>query len=258
MSTSVYILLSPFLLAVSIPLAGFALLTTTLAFSTLFIRVIIVYIELGIAVVHNQFVVPPSTTTPTTKSRRSSLAPDCIHARRKSRRSSTGSGQSEADSTTPKILDTPNLGIYSGTAIDRDFEGVGGWRFPGPDDEEDVLWTSMNSRLELPAKVGERQRKHQRSLTSGSLASAPFDTRFKRGFQSPDLSTRSPLWSRARTPGTASPEESYAPRLTSKSTTALGEANMGKSMTHRKSSSSISTLSSASSAKTLQLKIPGG
>lgn len=45
----------------------------------------------------------------------------------------------------------------------RDFEGVGGWRLGGADD--DVLWTSINSRLELPA---DHVRRHRRSATSGS------------------------------------------------------------------------------------------
>ena len=58
--------------------------------------------------------------------------------------------------------------------MERDFEGIGGWRVPGSDDD-DILWTSMNSRLELPAIVDNNRKKrhhHQRSLTSGSTVSS--------------------------------------------------------------------------------------
>lgn len=51
--------------------------------------------------------------------------------------------------------------------ITRDFEGVGGWRLDSGETDEEVLWTSINSRLELPADHGRRH--HRRSLTSGSL-----------------------------------------------------------------------------------------
>ncbi|MCJ1480748.1 hypothetical protein MMC06_000903 [Schaereria dolodes] len=227
-----------------------------MAFSTLFIRVVIVYIELGIAVAQNQFASPKVPINKENNLRPRSITSESIYSRRKSCGNSINSGHSDTGSVTPKILDLPSYGIFPG-ATDRDFEGVGGWRFPGPDDAEDVLWTSMNSRLELPATVGERQRKHQRSHTSGSLATAPLESRFRRGIPSPETLNRSPVLSRARTPGTASPEESYVNRLSSKSTTALPEANSGRAMAHRHSSSS-STLSSASSAKTLQLKIPSG
>ena len=71
---------------------------------------------------------------------------------------------------TPRALESNSFGIYSSEGIERDFEGVGGWRVPGSDDD-DVLWTSMNSRLELPAIIDEHNLNHRRSLTSSSPSS---------------------------------------------------------------------------------------
>ena len=96
---------------------------------------------------------------------------------RPARRSSGGSG-----STTPRTPDT-GLGIYSGSGVVRDFEGVGGWRT----EDEDAIWTSLNSRLELPAMVDAPRRNHHRSRTSGSLATV-------------SLPIKSPVQSGARTP----------------------------------------------------------
>ena len=274
MSILTNIFVTPILLFISIPLATFALFTTSLAFSTLFIRVVIVYIELGVAVAQNHLTIHKSVSPLPSKSRPSSIQ---SRLRSKSRRSSTTSGiASETGSTTPKILDlltknnstlTMNT-IYGATIPDRDFEGVGGWRFPNPDDEaEEGLWTSINSRLELPNAIpGEHKRKHRRSMTSGSLTSVPlFDARLRRtvgttGLRSPEGMTRPPMRSRARTPGTTSPDEiagSGIDKLSSRSATSLQEAaNTRRSIVQRKSSSSMSTTSDGSSIKSLQLQIP--
>ena len=237
-------LLSPFLLLTSIPLGIFALLTTSFAFSTLFFRVLVVYAELAVALVHDQFTSQSTSRSTQLPPKASSPALDDKDHRRKSRRSSAGSGNS--GSLTPRILESSGLGIYSGGGIGRDFEGVGGWRFPGPDDEEG-LWTSMNSRLELPATMGERKRHHHRSLTSSSLSSAP-------------LVTRSPVRSRARTPnstrapGNASPEEYFVDRQPSRPTTALDNANIGKSLLRSKTSS-VSTFSLDGSSRSTQSRV---
>ena len=98
-------------------------------------------------------------------------------------------------------------------------------RIPGTDDE-DAVWTSMNSRFELPAMVDGRRRSHHRSRTSGSLTTV-------------SLPLKSPVRSRARTPssvrvGGISPEEYFAVREPSKSTTALDVANIGKALLHHR------------------------
>ena len=81
-----------------------------------------------------------SKNSPTSKDRRNS--------RRKSRRGSATSASSNGGSLTPKAPETSGFDIYGGGGVARDFEGVGGWRIPGSDDE-DELWTSMNSRYVL-------------------------------------------------------------------------------------------------------------
>ena len=238
-------LLSPFILLISIPLAVFALFTTTFAFYTLFFRVLVVYAELAMVLVHDQFA--GQATSKDTQSHRKGSSPtsDEKDHRRRSRRGSAASGNS--GSLTPRIPETSGLGIYSGGGIGRDFEGVGGWRFPGPGDE-DGPWISMNSRLELPATSGERKRHHRRSLTSGSMSSAP-------------LATSSPIRSRARTPnssraaGNASPEEYFVDRPPSRSTAALDTANIGRALLRSKNFS-ISTFSFEGSSRGTQSRTP--
>ncbi len=236
-------LFSPFLLLISVPLALFAFLTTTFAFSTLLFRVLVVYAELGVVLIHDQFASQTTSRNIQSPLRASSPALGEKEHRRKSRRSSVGSGNS--GSLTPKVPESSGLGIYGSGGIGRDFEGVGGWRFPGHNDE-DVLWTSMNSRLELPANVDDRKRHHRRSLTSGSLSSVP-------------SVTRSPARSRARTPnnsqapGNASPKEYFVDRPLSRSITALDTANIGRSLLHSKTSS-ISTFSLDSPGRSIQIR----
>lgn len=206
-------LLSPTLLFISIPLCLFAALTTTLAFSTLFFRALLVYAELGAVLLQNQF----ASQHANAKKRSSKRVTPAVAEGKppKSRRSSAGSG-----STTPRVPDI-GFGIYSGSGVVRDFEGVGGWRIPGTEDE-DAVWTSLNSRLELPAMVDGRLRNHHRSRTSGSLT------------------LKSPVQSRARTPtsvrvgGVSSPEEYFANRAPSKSTTDLDAANIGRVLLHHR------------------------
>ena len=178
-----YIVLSPILLFVSIPLSLFAALTTTLAFSTLFLRALLVYAELGAVLVQNQFINQRANEKNIASERLTTAATDGKPARR----SSAGSG-----STTPRTPDT-GLGIYSGSGVVRDFEGVGGWRT----EDEDAIWMSLNSRLELPAMVDAPRRNHHRSRTSGSLTTV-------------SLPLKSPVRSRARTPTSARVAESVS------------------------------------------------
>ncbi|MCJ1434989.1 hypothetical protein MMC27_004359 [Xylographa pallens] len=240
MSIFLSIALTPFILLISVPFFIFAVITTSLAFSTLFLRVLIVYIELAVVVVHNHFSFPPSPRKEPSLSRK------------KSGRSIAGS-RSSSGSLTPK-LPVPDSGIYPSTPLARDFEGVGGWRFPDAgDDDSEALWTGMNARLELPALVnvgGELKAKHERSLTTGALIN---DRPTLKGAASQRARPNSAFVS-----GTASPEEVFAEARASRSAADLGDAgmvglglgmNMGKvRMKHRKSSSS----STGSSGRTTQ------
>lgn len=236
MSNLTYIVLSPALLIVSVPLSIFAAFTTTFAFSILFVRVLIVYAELAAVLVRNQLFQAQSSDRVLQRQKSNSTTTDEKETRRKSRRSSAGSGQSSGGSMTPKAPESNGLGIYASGGVERDFEGVGGWRIPGSDDD-DILWTSMNSRLELPAIVDERKRNHRRSLTSGSLSSMP-------------LLPRSSTRSLVRTPtslygaDTASQEGYFSNRRTSKSTTDLDTVSGGKpSLSHKTSSISSFSMS---------------
>lgn len=59
---------------------------------------------------------------------------------------------------------TPSVGM------DRDFEGVGGWRIDDGDDEDNKAWTNINSRLELPFEGSSPySRRHQRSRSMGPV-----------------------------------------------------------------------------------------
>ena len=216
-----YLLLSPILLFISIPLSLFAAITTTLAFSTLFFRALLVYAELGAVLIQTHFSSQHVYENTLASTRVTPAVAEGKQSRHKNRRSSAGGG-SNGGSTFPRVTDT-GFGAYNGGGVVRDFEGVGGWRNPGTDDE-DAIWTSLNSRLELPAVVDGRNRNHHRSRTSGSLTTV-------------SLPLKSPVRSRARTPtsvrvGPTSPEGHFANRAHSKSTTALDAANIGKALLH--------------------------
>src|SRR5438034_1033756 len=162
--------LPPLLLVLSLPFAAFAIFTTAIAFSALTFRALIVYIELAAVVIHNYvFLRPPSKPS---RRPRVSGSRDSVH-RRKKRRSSGSSAVSDQGLVVPVDRDNGGFALTSSVGIERDFEGVGGWNLLGPN--EDALWTSMNSRLELP--VGERQRRHHRSLTASGIPSGNAESR---------------------------------------------------------------------------------
>lgn len=241
MSSLLCILLSPVLLLISLPLVIFAALTTSFAFSALFFRALVVYAELAAVLIQNQVATIGAAKSASSDRKPTLPVTDGKDSRRKSRRSTACSGNPNGGSMTPKISESSGLGIYGSGGIERDFEGVGGWRIPGSDDD-DVLWTSMNSRLELPAIVDERKHNHHRSLTSSSLSTA-------------SVITTSRARSFARTPssthaaGNTSPEEYFTNPTASKSTTALDIVNIGQALLRRKTSST-STFSSESSTRT--------
>ncbi|KAI9865773.1 MAG: hypothetical protein M1824_000033 [Vezdaea acicularis] len=168
-----------------LPIALFALFTSSIAFSTLAIRVLVVYIELGMAVTHEYFFISPSPppyqpTRPHRSSSSPTAGPDT--ARWTKRRSSAGSSRSDIvpgqqqqpPRPAPQRSQSGFFGLGA-VGLERDFEGVGGWRFAGSGGEDDeIQWSSMNSRLKTPsAHDQDRRRKHhRRSLTSGSFPAA--------------------------------------------------------------------------------------
>lgn len=181
----------------SIPLAIFASITTTLAFSILLFRVLLVYAELAVAIIPYYLLGITEHKDSLSRTTTCFSNPPTVPVRRRKRRSSGGSGAS-GGSITP-VASVINLGLNQSIGPQRDFEGVGGWRLDVPS-EDDSLWTSFNSRLELPA---DHVRRHRRSLTSGSTPGERERRRGERSY-SPEAAVTSPNTSRARTPPTLS------------------------------------------------------
>ncbi|RDA95199.1 hypothetical protein CP533_1871 [Ophiocordyceps camponoti-saundersi (nom. inval.)] len=223
----------PFLLILMLPLAIFAGITTTLAFSILSFRVVAVYLDMALSLVPQCFSSASETTTPPSASastnhhyshrRRLSLSPttssstqsmenspttpthphllhlhlhqaQSVPRRRPRRPSSLTSVVSAGSVTTPG--GEMAMGLMPSVGPERDFEGVGGWR----DDRggDDDTWTTINSRFELPDRI--HARNHHRSPSGGPVT--PGDTgvlMMKGRARSPAMSP-SPNSSRARTP----------------------------------------------------------
>jgi hypothetical protein len=179
--------LAPFvLLSVSIPLTIFAVVTTSIAISLLACRAFVVYVQLLVAIVGAWINPEPPIKTSTPRQCPSTLSPEASSPNRQ--RQLHSSSTVSLDTIIPSARASwPNSGgfflpIPPANEIPRDYEGVGGWRTPGNDDEE-ALWMGMNSRLRLQGDTPIRR--HQRSNTGGS---------------SPDAIRMSPIQSRVRTP----------------------------------------------------------
>jgi hypothetical protein len=168
------------LFCLGLPFALFALLTTGLALGTLLFRVLCAYLDLFLALV-NGVMSPSHPAAPLS-------SPNVKPARRRK----------HATPPTPisTLRKTPSFASLVGSGTDRDFEGVGGWRFPESADEE-AVWLNINKNLELPASPA-LVRKHRRTGTGT-------------GSQSPVL-TRTV----ARTSGSASPEGYFSIRVESR------------------------------------------
>ncbi|PTB63977.1 hypothetical protein BBK36DRAFT_1181122 [Trichoderma citrinoviride] len=236
-----YAFVVPFLLVTTIPLAVFAGITTTFAFSILILRVFVVYLDIALSLVSQslshltessaaKFHHPrrPSSSSPSSSSsvhsRTNSVSPSAsstlLKRQHNSRRRRLSSSVYSAGSATP--ASDIGLGLIPSVGAERDFEGVGGWRLGGgdDDDDDDDAWTTINSRLEL------HDRNHRRSLSGGPAAAAAADTGFlmmKGRARSPEqrLTPASPNSSKARAPsaprlmGGSSQTDSYFPMITS-------------------------------------------
>ena len=178
----VYGLIVPFLFVVTLPLAIFAGITTTIAFALLMFRVVIVYLDLALHLIPQYFAggqrglhaLPRgyhgghALTSPTSAVSISSGQSSPTHSfsrqngGRYRRRRLSGAGSSGSlGSLTPKSdngngnnnNNNNSSGSLQGSMLipsvgmSRDFEGVGGWRL---DDQDDGVWMQINSRLELP------------------------------------------------------------------------------------------------------------
>lgn len=209
MSHLACVTLYPLLFLISIPLVVFAFLTTAAAFSTLLFRVLLVYADLAAVLIKTHLLQhhPPEPTLPKRP-----------HPSTSGERTRSSSGDSHG-SRTPKSAESSGLGIYSVGSLQRDFEGVGGWRIPNTEGD-DVLWTSMNARLELPASADGHRRHHRRSITSGGR---PAFVRSSWPEEQHGMTTAN-----ARFAGPPRREDYFKNRHASKSTTELGTAAMSR------------------------------
>jgi hypothetical protein len=162
----VYALIVPFLFIFTIPLAIFAGITTTLAFTVLIFRVLIVYLDLALAVIPQYFIgrrprhLQYVSKSPSMASLRSSpiLGPSSSSSSRRRRRRPSSASIGSVGTITP--VSESGMGLMPSVGMDRDFEGVGGWRLG-----DDEVWTTINSRLELPDR--QHNRHHHRSSSGG-------------------------------------------------------------------------------------------
>lgn len=180
-----------FLVCLGLPFALFALFTTSLALGTLLFRLLFVYFDLFIAIL-NSAMVPSSPPTPLP-------SPSAKPARRKK--------HTTPPTPSAALRKSPSFASLVGSGSDRDFEGVGGWRFPVSADEE-AVWMNMNRYLELPASPAVA-RKHRRTGTGNG--------------------TQSPLVARGmtRTSGSASPEGYFSIRVESREGLGLSSRSDG-------------------------------
>ncbi|OAA37451.1 hypothetical protein NOR_07150 [Metarhizium rileyi] len=180
----VYAFVFPFLFVVTVPLAILAGITTTLAFGVLIFRLVIVYLDVALSLIpqylasfklqrrymHLETRVPEDFNTLFAGSNGDNSTASSIqqtpllHHRRRRRPSSSISILSTGGSTTP--ISEFRLGLLPGVGPERDFEGIGGWR-SGDDDE---VWTTINSRMELPDRQFTR---HHYRTSSGGGATTP-------------------------------------------------------------------------------------
>ncbi|KAI0425108.1 hypothetical protein F5Y09DRAFT_115629 [Xylaria sp. FL1042] len=225
----------PFVFFVALPLALCAGITTIVAFLVLFLRLFLVYFDVGLETLryalighatHARYIAVGSagttflmrnrinfrhfqshgTPTPGSSSistpSSSPLATTSKHRRHVKRHGSGGSGL-----VTPKPSSDPFSAVAPSIGLERDFEGVGGWRLESTDvdtdNPEEQQWCNLNSRLENPYR-----RYHFRSQSGGAVLSGPTGSGIltrpggKTRSHSPEGLRRSPTPSRSssRTP----------------------------------------------------------
>lgn len=253
---------APFvLLSISIPLAFFALVTTSIAIALLSLRALAVYFRLAIAIVGAWLSPsPPSKYSPPRRSRpvpaSARHSPKSVHQR--SRRTSiTGTasiqGPAVYSAQSPNFLQRKNNSLTAliGTSeLTRDFEGVGGWRVTGDDDEE-ALWMGINSRLELPAETPTRRRRlsHTGAASPGQRVSV-----------GSEILRMSPVQSRSRTPVrfVHDDEYGYFPQQPIPNNTRFSHSpDIAHERKRRKSTSNSSTSSNTSTGLTIATKHAG-
>lgn len=242
----VYAIAPVVLLLVSLPLAIFAIITTSIAITLLSLRALVVYFELLSALVSAWLSPPLSKAGENSYQSSLTSSPDRHSPTRSRTRRTSNSSNASHDTVMPvaqgsRLSKSDSLTALIGTSeATRDFEGVGGWRMPGDDDEE-ALWMGINSRLQLPAD--EPIRRHKRSLTGGAIPSQ-----------------RSPVQSRVRTPVRFVLDEHggyFPPQPVSNMTPMNTTTGSTSNHVRRKSGSASSTTSSTGSGLMMSVKEAG-
>jgi hypothetical protein len=238
----VYALAPLVLLSISLPLAIAAFITTSFAFFLLFFRALFVAIELIIALVSAWINSEPPKKAPALYRSPTLSSPEQLSpTRRRHLHSNNGSSLSSQErtmpSTKPGRLDISSgmfMTSFSTNNAPRDYEGVGGWRTRGNDDEE-ALWMGMNSRLQLPGDMPARR--HQRSQSGGN-------TPVQRQSWSPEASRTNLLHNKAKTPVRFALDEYgdyFPPQPTTSMRRSSDAPKPSKSHERRKSVSSTSS-----------------
>jgi hypothetical protein len=186
------------LLAISLPLALFALLTTALALLTLLARLTVVYLDLALALLTSW--IPPLLPLPTAARKRRSRASTGTSPRpalppvfATAAAAAAGGGAAtpspRLSRRTSRSDSHASVVLGLGAAPDRDYEGVGGWRLVddgpaggsagrggggdgdrGGGDGDEATWVGWSSRPEPSASGGALGR--PRSLTASSASAA--------------------------------------------------------------------------------------
>lgn len=123
------------------------------------------------------------------------------HSRRSSQASLASLGMITPIHGDEEVAPVAETGLTPSVGLDRDFEGVGGWRLD--DREDDGNWTNINSRLELPVERASFHR-HQRSQSLGPVP--PSDAAWINPRYRTERSPEGKDWERTRSgSGTKSP-----------------------------------------------------
>ncbi|RYC54762.1 hypothetical protein CHU98_g11445 [Xylaria longipes] len=166
----------PFAFVVALPLAICAGVTTVFAFMVLFLRLFLVYFDVGLETLRDVLLGHATQGRYITSRGTLAIAPDSSadstplpsppattfrHWRRPKR--PVSGGGSGSGSVTPVLGFDGLSGVSPSIGLERDFEGIGGWRLESVNEQQ---WYNLNSRLENPYR-----RHHFRSQSGGAVLS---------------------------------------------------------------------------------------
>ncbi|KAI0482859.1 hypothetical protein GGR56DRAFT_211113 [Xylariaceae sp. FL0804] len=203
-------LVFPFVFLVALPLALCAGFTTILAFMILFLRLFLVYFDVGLETLRYVLLGHAAQTrymaaqrtpaiTPSSSVMSSPISspdsyrhPPFPHRQRKGSLAAAGG----SGGNTPY-----GVASVASAGLDRDFEGIGGWRIDSVDVDteaaDDQQWYNLNSRLEIPDHRHHFRSQSGSALLAGTRATSRSPERLRM--------TSSPTSSRSRTPTNTRP-----------------------------------------------------